>query len=316
MLARRSFGGSGARGPTSAPAGRSERSVGAADAGTWPAWPAWSGPAAVAGGFALVALASPLVRTTVAAAGTRVPAHGLPVGIAIAIEGLREVSLASVAIWMAWRLTPTRGKERRGPQAPASWATALIAVAGLLIAVYLFGDLLLSVFGGQALSTDFTPIGATWRVPFVLDLLIVIGLAPVCEELLFRGYAFTALRSWRGVRVAALLTGLGWGALHLPVYPPLACAPLALLGVGLCLLYWKTGSLLPCIVAHSLNNASGYAAANHFSIPVKTGVVVGGPVLALGVAYLASRWGPVALLSNRGNRPPPTGGMARSALRP
>ena len=35
--------------------------------------------------------------------------------------------------------------------------------------------------------------------------------------------------------------------------------PLAALGFGLCLLYSRTGSLYPCIAAHSLNNSIAFA---------------------------------------------------------
>ena len=35
--------------------------------------------------------------------------------------------------------------------------------------------------------------------------------------------------------------------------------PLAALGFGLCLLYRYTGSLYPCMVAHSLNNSIAFA---------------------------------------------------------
>ena len=32
-------------------------------------------------------------------------------------------------------------------------------------------------------------------------------------------------------------------------------APLAFLGVALCVLYYRTGSLLPCMVLHAFNNS-------------------------------------------------------------
>ena len=35
--------------------------------------------------------------------------------------------------------------------------------------------------------------------------------APICEEFLFRGYIFTALRNWRGTLPAAVITGLVFG---------------------------------------------------------------------------------------------------------
>ena len=84
--------------------------------------------------------------------------------------------------------------------------------------------------------------------------------APICEEFLFRGYIFTALRSWRGTWPAAVITGLVFGAVHAGSAPALDLVPLAGLGFGLCLLYRYSGSLYPCIAAHSLNNSLAFAA--------------------------------------------------------
>ena len=83
--------------------------------------------------------------------------------------------------------------------------------------------------------------------------------APICEEFLFRGYIFTALRNWRGTLPAAVITGLLFGGVHAGSAPALDLVPLAGLGFGLCLLYRYTGSLYPCIAAHSLNNSLAFA---------------------------------------------------------
>ena len=69
--------------------------------------------------------------------------------------------------------------------------------------------------------------------------------APICEEFLFRGYIFTALRNWRGPWPAALITGLLFGGVHAGSAPVLDLVPLAALGFGLCLLYRCTGLAVP-----------------------------------------------------------------------
>ena len=51
--------------------------------------------------------------------------------------------------------------------------------------------------------------------------------APICEELLFRGYIFTALRNWRGTLPAALIIGLLFGGVHVGSAPVLDLVPLA-----------------------------------------------------------------------------------------
>ena len=80
-------------------------------------------------------------------------------------------------------------------------------------------------------------------------------MAPIAEELFFRGFVFTAFRRTLGMPVAAVLTGAIFGAIHLGGTDIEFIVPLAVFGALLCLLYVWTDSLLPCIVLHALNNA-------------------------------------------------------------
>ena len=80
-------------------------------------------------------------------------------------------------------------------------------------------------------------------------------LAPIAEELFFRGFCFTALRRTLGMLPAAVLTGIIFGAIHLGGTDIEFIVPLMVFGFFLCLLYVWTDSLLPCIVLHALNNA-------------------------------------------------------------
>jgi membrane protease YdiL (CAAX protease family) len=91
--------------------------------------------------------------------------------------------------------------------------------------------------------------------------LLVTVLAPIAEELLFRGYIFPALRNWKGTWPAVVITGLLFGLLHVLSSPAYAIVPLALFGGLLCLLYLRTRSLYPCIALHSLNNSVAFGGA-------------------------------------------------------
>ena len=64
---------------------------------------------------------------------------------------------------------------------------------------------------------------------------LVSVVAPVAEEFFFRGYFFTALRNWRGVWPAAIVTGLVFGAIHAGSAPVAFLVPLAFFGFVLCL---------------------------------------------------------------------------------
>ena len=82
--------------------------------------------------------------------------------------------------------------------------------------------------------------------------------APICEELLFRGFIFRSLRNWRGVWPAAAITGVLFGAVHGLSAPAVDLLPLAFLGFVLCIVYQRSGSLYPCIALHVLNNAIAF----------------------------------------------------------
>jgi uncharacterized protein len=80
-------------------------------------------------------------------------------------------------------------------------------------------------------------------------------ITPIAEELAFRGYLFPALSRWHGPWIGALLTALLFGAAHVVSSPVEALPALAVFGFGACLLFWFTGSLLPCVALHAGNNA-------------------------------------------------------------
>ena len=85
---------------------------------------------------------------------------------------------------------------------------------------------------------------------FLLPLLLF--MAPLAEEVLFRGFFFPALR-WRYGRVAAyVLTAAVFAASHMNLWTllPVVCA-----SFGLCRLYEKYGSLWYNIIAHITWNA-------------------------------------------------------------
>jgi membrane protease YdiL (CAAX protease family) len=85
-------------------------------------------------------------------------------------------------------------------------------------------------------------------------LLIVLG-AAIAEEVCFRGFLFGGLREKLPRWLAALIAGIVFGALH-ALTGISAVPPLIAFGVILCLLYEKTGSILPGIVLHLLNNSA------------------------------------------------------------
>lgn len=87
---------------------------------------------------------------------------------------------------------------------------------------------------------------------FIGILLAAAVIAPIAEEIFFRGYVFTAARRTYGVPVAFALSAVLFGLAHLNLQ---ALIPILLIGLVFCYVYWKTGSLVPTMVAHAMNNA-------------------------------------------------------------
>ena len=78
--------------------------------------------------------------------------------------------------------------------------------------------------------------------------------APISEEVCFRGMLFGGLRERLPRLAAALISALIFGGLH-ALTGLSAVPPLVAFGFVLALLYEKTGSIVPGILLHMLNNS-------------------------------------------------------------
>ena len=87
-----------------------------------------------------------------------------------------------------------------------------------------------------------------------VQVLLIVIAAPVSEEVCFRGMLFGGLRRNLARIPAALLAGLIFGGLH-ALTGVSAVPPLIVFGFILSLLYEKTGSIVPGILLHMLNNS-------------------------------------------------------------
>ena len=145
-----------------------------------------------------------------------------------------------------------------GLRRPRSWPRALGLVVASLVLIYL-GSLaytgILSLLGDYDPTEEQGLVPDGWdssRVaPFVAFFLAVTLLAPVVEELTYRGVGFGLMRPY-GVVVAIVGTGFLFGLTHglligLPV--------LAFFGIVVGWLRWKTDSVYPGMLLHATFNA-------------------------------------------------------------
>lgn len=94
--------------------------------------------------------------------------------------------------------------------------------------------------------------------PRIIGLMIVTAVivAPICEEIVFRGYVYPVLKRFSGAVPAAFLSALIFGAAHGNLAILL---PLSLLGILLVWIYEKTGSIWAPIAVHFCFNAATVA---------------------------------------------------------
>lgn len=139
-------------------------------------------------------------------------------------------------------------------RAPGRYSIPLVA----LVAVAMTGiSLVLARFAGDAS----TPLEDAIRSDADLWAVVAFALlvAPVVEEIFFRGYLYSAIENTLGRWLAVLLVGLVFGLFHGMQYAgvPLALAAVTLMGLGTTWVRAYSGSVLPCVVLHVIYNLAG-----------------------------------------------------------
>ena len=79
-------------------------------------------------------------------------------------------------------------------------------------------------------------------------------IAPIGEEVLFRGFFQQFLEKyWKDITKAILVTSLFFAIIHMNTY---WLIQIYILGIFLGYLAWKTNSIIPSIILHSINNGT------------------------------------------------------------
>jgi membrane protease YdiL (CAAX protease family) len=244
---------------------------------------------------------------------------------AVALAAFVLASIAYAVIASAAGLSAAEADEAPGPVLGATFVQDALLIAGAVLAVGL------GVKSGAAAAlglrtTRFWPavgwaaavLGAFWLASGILVAIfgeppeqeiteeiksedgalalagyvgITCLIAPIAEEVFFRGFLFPVLRARAGVAWGVVITGALFSLVHALGSPIEALIVLFVLGAGLCLLYLRTGSLLPCIGLHALNNAISFAATKEMEWPVALLTVVGSVIVTVGIglAFVRSR---------------------------
>jgi membrane protease YdiL (CAAX protease family) len=217
-------------------------------------------------------------------------------------EGLFVALLLAVAFALASRFgTRPRAADLGLRSTPARAAVGWVLVARISYAI--LAAIYVAAAGHVTPNIPVRAVGGASTLDKVDLVLAVVLLAPVGEELFFRGFLYGGLRGKLPVFWAALLSGGLFGAVH-PIYGGTAwnlVPVLALGGIAMCLLYERTGSLWPAIAFHFVMNVGVlYLVTGDVGLPLL--IVLGGAALFLLAPW---RWfshpGPRAT----GSPPPP-----------
>jgi membrane protease YdiL (CAAX protease family) len=214
----------------------------------------------------------------------------LPVGFTQALTFFQDIVFVFAA-WIGVKLAlgSVKPADLGLRRVSRIWPAVGWAITGL-VAFYIVGAVLAELFGkpdDQTLVDDL-------KTESALGVLIAWGLlicvfAPIAEEVFFRGFMFTVFSRRMGVAWAALLDGVVFGIGHAGGAEVIQLVALGAFGVALCLLYWRTQSIIPGMALHALNNSITFGATLDLEPALFAGVVVGsvGVVIAGATAVSA-----------------------------
>jgi membrane protease YdiL (CAAX protease family) len=110
---------------------------------------------------------------------------------------------------------------------------------------------------GLRIQPDLMPLFAGLSSPWLL----LIGgaiVAPIVEEIFFRGFVFAGLRERYGWQRAAVISSVLFALIHAT---PTAIIPILILGYIFAFLYQRSNSIWPAILMHASTNALALGAA-------------------------------------------------------
>lgn len=127
--------------------------------------------------------------------------------------------------------------------------SSLVLLAATMIVFIIVSQLSPGVNLDQAQDIVFG--SAHTHLELGLAFMALVIIAPLAEEMIFRGFMLPAFAQKFGFWPAAIITSVLFGAVHMQVNVGIVTFLMALILAGL---YKKTGSLWPAILFHSLKN--------------------------------------------------------------
>jgi membrane protease YdiL (CAAX protease family) len=214
-------------------------------------------------------------------------------GLAALLAGVPASSLALIGVaWLAAR-PPRRDGLRLGPGRMPGREVAVMAIGVLALSQALESLVLLLDMGpGPTLEWMTRTVASATPLGLALAVVVVGLLAPVAEELFFRGYMLTRLRAVWSPGPAILMSAVAFGIIHGEWTHGLLAA---VIGVYLGLVTERAGSVTPAMICHAVNNTASVVLSAWFGSPtshaLNAGLVVAmGLVVAWALVRLRRGW--------------------------
>jgi len=185
-----------------------------------------------------------------------------PLGTAILLLGQLVIDVGAVgaAAWLSlgrYHLRPAAwGLRRERPVSAPAVAAVLVAAFGTLLGY----QAVVSALGLEALRPESNVPRGLFEHPSVVPLtvLLVVVVAPLAEEMFFRGFLFQGLRGVLGTHGAALVSGFAFAAIHIMSRDLIGLLlPFTVIGYLFAVLLAATGSLWNAILVHFAFNLIG-----------------------------------------------------------
>lgn len=188
--------------------------------------------------------------------------------------GLTVMLFAAFPVAALWwqRVRPAQGLRLAPAKLSACLGASLVGVAAWPWAFEL--ALTLRSFGigriDQSTLQSVEQLLAQWKaMPLVLIVVALAVIPGVCEEIFFRGFLFSAIRTRCGGRVSVVSTAVAFGLFHVVLAGGVAAerfVPSTLMGLLLGWVSWRTGSILPSMLLHAMHNSFLLLMVRHIEI--------------------------------------------------
>lgn len=124
-----------------------------------------------------------------------------------------------------------------------------------IIAVNVLYSLLITAFHLNLKTNDQIILERGHALPITtyVTLAMAVFLAPTCEEIFFRSFTFMGLRRGMPLAPCIIISALFFAVAH---GDPASFTVLFIIGLALAIIRWRTRSIWPGIILHTLNNAT------------------------------------------------------------